>query len=120
MTESSVCVLHSAGVEVYICDFHREQCWLRWTALSKHGVANVRDELLELLRRTARAPDVEAFKEALQQLQSSRIWQKHAALQNWFEKTWLPHKEVCFCSSPHVAVYSGIMFTAKFVGSTVS
>jgi len=79
---------------VYICDFHREQSWLRWTALSKHGVANVCDELLELLRQTARALDVEAFDDALQQLQSSRIWQKHAALQNWFKKTWLPHKQV--------------------------
>ena len=65
-----MCVLQSAGVEVYICDFYREQCWLRWTALSKHGVANVRDELLELLRRTTRAPDVEAFKEALHQKQA--------------------------------------------------
>jgi len=56
---------------VYICDFHREQCWLRWSSLSKHGVTNVRDELLELLRKTARAVDVQAFQDALQQLQSS-------------------------------------------------
>ena len=79
---------------MYICDFHREQCWLRWSSLSKHGVTNVRDELLELLRKTARAVDVQAFQDALQQLQSSRIYEKNAALQNWFEKTWLPHKQV--------------------------
>ena len=84
---------------MYICDFHREQCWLRWSSLSKHGVTNVRDELLELLRKTARAADVEAFQDALQQLQSSRIYRKNAALQNWFEKTWLPHKEVSVRSS---------------------
>jgi len=88
-----------AGVEVYICDFHREQCWLRWSSLSKHGVSKVRDELLELLRKTARAADVDAFRDALQQLQSSRIYQKNEVLKNWFEKTRLPHKQVSARSS---------------------
>jgi len=87
-------LLHLTGAEVYICDFHREQCWLRWSSLSQHGVRNVRDELLELLRKTARAVTVEAFQDALQQLQSSGNYQKNAALQSWFEKTWLPHKQV--------------------------
>jgi len=65
----------------------------------QHGVTNVRDELLELLRKTARVADVQAFQDALQQLQSSRIYEKHAALQNWSEKTWLPHKQVSDSSS---------------------
>ena len=26
---------------MYICDFHREQAWIRWTNNSKHGVPAV-------------------------------------------------------------------------------
>jgi len=91
------------GAEVYVCDFHREQSWLRWTALTKHGVSAVRDELLELLRDTARAPDVDAFDAAVEKLQASRVYQKNETLQGWFQKTWLPHKQASVrnCSSSY-------------------
>jgi len=65
----------------------------------------VRDELQEWLRKTAHAADVEAFRDVLQQLQFSRIYQKNKALQNWFEKTWLPHKQVSVPAVPHVVIH---------------
>ena len=30
---------------MYICDFHREQSWVRWMKTLKHGVSAVKDEV---------------------------------------------------------------------------
>jgi len=80
---------------VHICDFHREQCWQRWTSLSKHGVQTRREEVLELLRRVARAQTVEDYHSHLHTLQTSPVWRNSAALQQWFTRTWLPEHKVC-------------------------
>jgi len=91
------CCIVCADCVVYICDFHREQCWLRWTALSKHGVSAVRDELLAMLRNVARAPTVKDYDSAVQHLRKSKIWARCAALQQWFSNKWLPeHKVIWF------------------------
>ena len=38
------------GVQIYLCDFHREQAWERWTNNHKHGLNNDQKEtLLSLL-----------------------------------------------------------------------
>jgi len=39
------CVFYIAGYAVYICDFHREQTWERWTSTLKHGVSAVKDQV---------------------------------------------------------------------------
>jgi len=52
----SVLVLLCTGCDVYLCDFHREQSWERWTSTLKHGVSDVKDEVLTHLRRIAHAP----------------------------------------------------------------
>ena len=89
---------------VYICDFHREQAWLRWTSLSKHGVSVVRDELLALLRNVARAKSSEQYYDAVHRLQTSDIWRRNEALQQWFGNKWLPQHKACTpslnCVSP--------------------
>lgn len=83
-----------AECEVYICDFHREQSWIRWAALSKHGVSSVRDELLALLRRIARATTVDGYEQCVQQLQAHDLWKSSKALQQWFGNTWLHERKV--------------------------
>ena len=43
--------------KVYICDFHREQCWERWVKDRKHGLTSQEaDTLLSFLRDTANSP----------------------------------------------------------------
>ena len=45
------------NVTVYLCDFHREQAWERWTRDSKHGLSALDSEcLLDQLRACAWAP----------------------------------------------------------------
>lgn len=84
----------AAGCTVHICDFHREQCWVRWVSLSKHGVQHRRDEVLDLLRRVARAENVDDYQSHLSALQKSAVWRDSAALRQWFTRTWLPEHKV--------------------------
>jgi len=80
--------------EVYVCDFHREQCWLRWLSLSKHGVTSDRDQLLKLMRDIARSTTADEFSANVKLLRDSPMWAKNAALRQWFEKTWLQQYRV--------------------------
>ena len=42
---------------VFLCDFHMEQAWVRWTRHHKHGLSPVQaEELVDLLRACAWAP----------------------------------------------------------------
>ena len=75
------------GVTVYLCDFHREQAWERWTNETKHGLTNEgRDQLLHLLREYANAPSppVDAhmphtyyYDKAVETLKSSSVWRNN-------------------------------------------
>ena len=82
------------GTRVLICDFHREQAWERWCKSTKHGVAPFKDEILARLRQLARAESEVNFDKALDDLRASHVLTQHKTLQNWFEKQWLPEKEV--------------------------
>ena len=43
--------------QIYLCDFHREQAWERWTKERKHGLsADDAEVLLSLLHDCAHAP----------------------------------------------------------------
>jgi len=67
---------------------------VRWVSLTKHGVADDRDEVLALLRAVARASSVDEFHAAVQRLKKSRVWARSSALQRWMENTWLPEYKV--------------------------
>ena len=42
-------------IEVFICSFHREQAWTRWTNESEHGVSYITDDVKCRIRRIAHA-----------------------------------------------------------------
>jgi len=67
---------------------------VRWVSLSKHGVADDRDEVLALLRAIARASTADEFRAAVQRLKTSRVWARSSALQRWMDNTWLPEYKV--------------------------
>ena len=87
------------NTKTYLCDFHREQAWLRWCRDQKHGLIQTEaDNLLTLLRACAWAPSTpddqdpaKCYKEAVAQLKSSQVWQNHA---RWLSSKWLPIPEV--------------------------
>ena len=79
---------------MYLCDFHREQAWLRWVTNKQHGVETHREEVLALLRHIASSDTEESYNEALESLKKSAVWENNPKLQAWFSKKWLPEKRV--------------------------
>ena len=81
---------------MYICDFHREQAWLRWIQAAKHGCKGIKDDLLYLLRSVACASTDDEYKIAAHTLQTSDLWQKESSslLRKWFKLTWLTEFKV--------------------------
>ena len=86
---------------VYLCDFHREQAWVRWTRDHKHGLSPVEAEgLLDLLRACAWAPPVDGddpglqYRAAVSHLKSSSTWKNHLAVREWLSNKWLSIPEV--------------------------
>ena len=80
---------------VYLCDFHREQAWVRWVNKGKHGVnKEQKDKLLTRLRALAKAPNEKEFQTILTNLQSDELWKANKLLQDWMNTTWLPEKKV--------------------------
>lgn len=88
---------------VYICDFHREQCWERWVKDQKHGLTRSEgDFLLDILRTCAYAPPVYSpgqdpdfqYCSAVKNLKASQVWQDHEQVQTWLNNYWLPIAKV--------------------------
>ena len=93
------------GVKVYLCDFHREQCWERWVKDSKHKLTKEEgQQLLDILRDCAQAPpgapqdnlplDFHYLK-AKERLMASLLWKQNDAVRSWLSIKWLCIPEVC-------------------------
>lgn len=91
------CLLFSVCTDcrVYICDFHREQAWERWTKMTKHGVGKDKDTVLASLRKIAHASSEAEFSKAVELLKKSPEWIRNKQLQQWITNTWLPVHRVC-------------------------
>ena len=51
--------------DVFICSFHREQAWTRWTNKSEHGVSHIADDVKCRLRRIAHASSREELDKSI-------------------------------------------------------
>ena len=87
------------GITVYICDFHREQAWTRWTRGHKNGLTKCEQEqLLSNLRSCACASSADTcnglshdtyYQQAVDTLKKSPEWQNNPNVQRWLSTTWL-------------------------------
>ncbi|KAF0740488.1 zinc finger BED domain-containing protein 1-like [Aphis craccivora] len=78
----------------YICDFHREQAWLRWT--NKQGNLNIkknRGELLILWRNIANSRNNSEFIHKVEMMKLTDAWLKNLKAQDYFIKTRLTVEE---------------------------
>ena len=91
--------------QVYLCDFHREQCWERWAKDKKHGLSLTDSEiLLGKLRSCAWAPPGSGglpidchFLQAVEKLKKTSVWKDHHEVQDWLNAKWLQFPKVsCF------------------------
>ncbi len=80
------------GTNVFLCDFHREQAWVRWVNTSRNNISAAdKDGVLAMLRNIAHAMTPDQYSESLQSLQQSPQWKLNILLQQWFNKKWIPH-----------------------------
>ena len=79
-----------------ICDFHREQAWIRWLRATKNGCHTRTDDILPKLRRIARARTVQEMNDAIDAIRDGEFWkeEKFTALKEYIEKYWFDIKEV--------------------------
>ena len=77
------------NIEVYLCDFHREQAWNRWVNKAENGVANIADQVKVYLRSTAHSITHADAQLTVKNLMNADFY--HGKLKNWFTRTWLPH-----------------------------
>ena len=88
--------------KVYLCDFHREQCWERWIKDKKHGLSPTDGEiLLGMLRNCAWAspgsdglPADCHFQQAVDKLQKTSVWNGNQQVRDWLNAKWLPFPQV--------------------------
>lgn len=83
-----------AGCAVFLCDFHREQAWERWTAKATNGVLPIKDEVLAKCRLIANSDTEKIYQERVHSLKGSNFWKENPNLQVWFENHWLKEHRV--------------------------
>ena len=80
--------------DIYICDFHREQAWLRWTSATANRVKDEQETVLCLLHEIAQSNSRDDYEKAVGKLESSKICSNSEKLHKWFTRTWLQRHEV--------------------------
>ena len=109
-SEAEISAIEQAfpGITVYICDFHREQAWTRWTRDHKNGLSkHEQEQLLANLHACAWASSTEPtsglphdshYQQAVTSLKQSPEWQNSPSVQQWLGTTWLCIPQVsCTC-----------------------
>ena len=79
-------------VDIYWCEFHREQAWTRWTGKAANVPPEEKEDVLRIFRQLAHSATVEEFNEACVCLHESEFWSD--ALESYMDGYWLPRKEV--------------------------
>lgn len=79
-----------------ICDFHREQAWVRWFN-KKESISNTDDKAMTLLRffrNLAHSKSDEEFAEIENEIKETSAWTNNPKAQKYFLSTWLPVKQM--------------------------
>ena len=75
-------------IEVFICSFHREQAWTRWTNKSEYVLSHIADDVKCCLHRIAHASSREELDKSIKDFLS---WDYFIGkLKVWFTKKCLP------------------------------
>ena len=122
-SEAEIMSMESAfpSTIVYICDFHREQCWERWVKDHKHGLTETEGaELLDLLRDCAWAPPSRSTDQtedslyhlAVGRLKASQVWLQNEHVRTWLSNYWLSIPKVKL----HTVHTCKCMFTLYITG----
>ena len=80
---------------VFLCDFHQEQSWTRWTSKADYGVSIYTHEVKCKLLHIAHAVNEEEFRSGLEGFYN---WEKYTGrLKNWFpeiKRQWVFYRPI--------------------------
>lgn len=80
--------------EVYLCDFHRLQCWDRFLRTSKNGLTEHREKTFSMLRNIGEACTEDDYDKAYQVLVQSYVWNKDSVLSDYIHREWTGNEAV--------------------------
>lgn len=76
---------------VYICEFHREQAWIRWLNVKENvPISSHKDDIIKLWRMIANCSDKNGIAELVKSLQEHSIYKENSRASAYFTNTWLP------------------------------
>ena len=83
---------------MFLCDFHREQAWLRSLSSVSNGMRDNKELVLPMLRKIASLESKEDYLKNFGELKSSDLWNNEKAkpFRDWIEKTCLSAYTVSF------------------------
>lgn len=107
---SQICILNFLKIlmcffvecTTFLCDFHREQAWLRWLSKTENGVTSCKQKVLGMMRRCAHATQPAEYQAALGAFESSPEWTSSSKLRNWFSKQWSPQFKVIYLDASQI------------------
>ena len=88
---------HFPDCKVLLCDFHREQAWIRWLSKNSNGMSPFKDTVLGYLRAIADAESETIYQNSVEILKTSQIWKMSPKnFKDWILFTWIAvHKKMC-------------------------
>ena len=90
------------GMIVYICDFHREQAWTRWSRKNESGLSyQEQEQFLSHMRSIALSFSWDDLCKRLNALKGSLLWEKQS-VKSYVSRYWFPllHRWVKFYRNP--------------------
>ena len=79
--------------KMYLCDFHRNQCWERWFRSTSNRVTGHYEILTSTFKKMGESPTISEFKKHEQFLRHLDVYRKSTKLQYYY-KRWECNKEV--------------------------
>lgn len=78
---------------IYLCDFHRNQCWGRWLRATANGVSKHYELLMSIFKKLGESVTVQEYKRHQEYLRSQLVYIESKKLQDYY-KRWEKNKEV--------------------------
>ena len=79
---------------LYLCDFHRNQCWGRWFRMTWHGISQHYELLMSTFKKMGESSSVSEYKRHEEYLKWHTVYKDNAKLWEYFQR-WERNKKVC-------------------------
>ena len=71
---------------LYLCDFHRNQCWERWFRTIQHGISQHYKLLMSTSKKMGESSSVSEYKRHEEYLKRHTVYKESAKLREYFQR----------------------------------